>query len=139
MSISEIDRPKKRLLKTAFVYLLLSLLCALFGMLYEQFSHEVYSNYMIYAFAFPLGGGAFPSLGIALFCRRALPGRAAQNLYHSGIAALTVGSIFQGALEIYGTTNGLICVYWYAGLGFVCLGILCYAWERFSHGAESTR
>lgn len=46
--------------------------------------------------------------------------------YHSGIATLTVGSIFKGVLEIYGTTNQLIVVYWIAGFGLLFIGILTY-------------
>ena len=54
MYISDIEAAAKRASRTAFVYLLVSLFCALFGAVYEVFSHEVYSFYMIYAFAFPL-------------------------------------------------------------------------------------
>ena len=37
-----------------------SVFFALFGAIYEQFSHQVYSYYMIYAFALPLILGALP-------------------------------------------------------------------------------
>ena len=37
--------------KTGFAYLLAALFCALFGFVYERFSHEVYSGFMIYAMA----------------------------------------------------------------------------------------
>lgn len=60
MYISDIEAAAKRASRTAFVYLLVSLFCALFGAVYEVFSHEVYSFYMIYAFAFPLAGGTLP-------------------------------------------------------------------------------
>jgi hypothetical protein len=43
------------------------------------------------------------------------PGRAAVLLWNSGIAALSVGSVFKGVLDIYGTTNPLIVVYPVAG------------------------
>ena len=54
--------------KTALVYLLLSLFCVLFGAVYELFSHGVYSFSMIYAFVFPLAGGALPFLLLG-FCK----------------------------------------------------------------------
>lgn len=111
--------------KTGFVYLWLTLFCALFGALYERFSHEVYSYYMLYAFAFPLAGGVLPFFALA-HSRSPLPGRLALNLYHSGIAALTVGCIFTGVLEIYGTTNQLILVYWGAGALLLLAGLLAY-------------
>lgn len=115
----------KRALKTAFVYLLVSLFCALFGAVYEMFSHEVYSFYMIYAFAFPLAGGTFPFLAISLF-RKRYPGAASRNIYHCGIATLTVGSIVQGILDIYGTTNRLTGLYWIVGVIMVISGIVSY-------------
>lgn len=96
--------------KTVFAYLLASLFCAFFGAVYEAFSHEVYSGYMLNAFAFPLAGGALPFMAKSLSGRR-FPGRLSGSLYHCGIATLTVGSIMTGVLEIYGTTNGLVNVY----------------------------
>ena len=80
---------------------------------------------MLYAFVFPLAGGAIPFLGLAFYNKR-LPGKISCNLYHSGIATLTVGSFFQGVLEIYGTTNRLIAIYWWLGTTFVLAGIVVY-------------
>ncbi len=111
--------------KTAVVYLLASLFLVLFGAVYEHFSHEVFSYFMLYAFVFPLAGGALPFLLLSL-CRLRLPGRLALDLYHSGIAALTVGSVFRGVLDIYGTTNRLISVYWVVGAALLAGGILAY-------------
>lgn len=122
MYTSDTDISRKAL-KTAFLYLLVSLFCALFGAAYERFSHEVYSFYMIYAFVFPLAGGTFPFLAISLF-RKRYPGAVARNLYHSGIATLTVGSIVQGVLDIYGTTNRLTGLYWIVGVILVISGIV---------------
>ena len=116
---------RRRIAGTCLVYLLLTVFCALFGAVYESFSHGVFSYFMLYAFAFPLVLGGLPFFLMA-FSRCPLPGRAALNLYHSGIAALTVGSIFQGVLEIYGTTNRLIAVYWAAGALLTAGGILLY-------------
>lgn len=125
MSISAICQPHEKMMRTGVVYLLVSLLCVVFGAVYERFSHEVYSFWMIYAFVFPLSGGALPFLGLGL-CKRNPPGKAACRFYHAGIAALTVGSLLQGALEIYGTTNRLIAVYWWSGAGLVVSGLVLY-------------
>lgn len=113
----------RQTVKTAFVYLLISLFCALFGAVYEVFSHEVYSFYMLYAFIFPLAGGTLPFLAISLF-RKRYPETVARNIYHSGIATLTVGSIIQGVLEIYGTTNRLTGLYWIVGVILLFAGII---------------
>ena len=85
----------------------------LFGAVYELFSHGVWSCFMICAFAFPLLLGAIPFF---LLRKRgkSFPGRAA-DLIHAGVAALTVGSILQGVLEIYGTSNPLTISCWLAG------------------------
>ena len=120
LSISGTDR-RGSMKRTVVVYLFVILFCALFGAVYECFSHEVYSYFMLYAFVFPLAGGALPFVGLA-FYGKALPGRIACNLYHSGIAALTAVSLFQGVLDIYGTTNRLVLVYWIAGAVFLSLG-----------------
>lgn len=112
--------------KTAFVYILLTIFCALFGGIYEYFSHEVYSFFMIYAFAFPLAGGALPFFIIFLIKTKIYPCTAARNLYHSGIAALTVGSLIRGVLDIYGTTNSLVQYYFYAGIVLTASGIFIY-------------
>lgn len=126
LCILDIESSRKKLIKVAVVYLIISLLCAVLGAVYECFSHEVWSFFMVYAFLFPLAGGALPSVVmLAAGCHR-LPSWSAANLYHSGIATLTVGSFFKGALEIYGTTNRLTNVYWIAGVGFTGAGILYY-------------
>lgn len=87
---------------------------ALAGFAYELFSHGVYSLMMIYAFAFPLLMGALPFAVRALHAKKQLSAWCVR-LLHWGIATLTVGCLFQGALEIYGTTSYLAQWYWVAG------------------------
>ena len=132
MSISVIDPLPHKAAKTALVYLLVALFCALFGAVYEMFSHGVYSFYMIYAFAFPLAGGALPFFVMSLRGIKKYPGAFARNLYHSGMATLTVGSIVQGVLDIYGTTNALSRCYWIAGIAFVIAGAAVYLIQGMS-------
>lgn len=97
---------------------------ALFGAIYEKFSHEVYSYHMIYAFAVPLLLGVLPDA--VLLLRKRHVGRGALCLWNYGIAMLSVGSVFQGALEIYGTTNSLSIVYPIAGGALLLAGVFCY-------------
>ena len=111
MSTSAIDR---KCVKLAFYHLLFAAVTALGGFVYEQFSHGVYSDFMVYAFLPPLVLGACPLL-IRALRGKALLGRWCVRLYHWGIIALTVGCLFQGALEIYGTTSRLVMGYWIAG------------------------
>ena len=123
LSISAIKRTGMDAAKTGFVYLLVSLFCVVFGAVYEHFSHEVYSAYMIYAFVFPLFGGALPFLSLLLL-GKPMPNKLVQGLYHCGVMTLTVGSIVEGVLEIYGTTNKLTGVYWTAGAVFCGVAVV---------------
>ena len=104
--------------RLTFRYLLVTILTALFGAVYELFSHGVYAYGMLYAFAFPLLGGVLPCF-LLTQKGRSLPSDVAVQLWHFGVSALTVGSLFSGALEIYGTSSRLTAVYWLTG--GVCL------------------
>ena len=116
MSTSVIKKKTaEKSLRTARTYLLAALFCAVFGAVYEIFSHEVYSFFMIYAFMIPLVLGALPNFLMGLKGSTFVPAPVSRKLYRAGIATLTVGSIMQGVLEIYGTTNVLTAVYWIVG------------------------
>ena len=78
MSTSAIDR---KCVKLALYDLLFAAVTALGGFVYEQFSHGVYSDFMVYAFLLPLVLGACPLL-IRALCGKALPGRWGVRLYH---------------------------------------------------------
>ena len=88
--------------KTA-VYVALSVFVAAFGAVYEAFSHDVWSYFMVYAFAPPLALGALPS--VLLRGREKRVGRTAAKLWRAAIAFLTVGMIFAGIIEIYGSDS----------------------------------
>ncbi len=126
MYTSDINQNAKKASKTSFIYLVISIFCLLLGAVYEKFSHEVYSFYMIYAFAFPLVGGALLFCILGFVGPEKYPRSLARNLYHSGIATLTVGSFLQGILDIYGTTNALINYYWMVGGSLLIITLLAY-------------
>ena len=99
-----------------------SLLLAVAGALYELFSHGVYSNYMIYAFAIPLVMGCLPYLADGSeIIKRAGP--TAEILLLASIITLSIGSIIKGVLEIYGTTNFLTKAYPILGAGLVIASV----------------
>lgn len=143
------------MLHDAFYFLAAGLACAVFGQIYEVFSHEVYSFSMIYAFMIPMVPGALLHLMIvwhAVKKARRLrvkeaasgykaaadmketkeaegiffPGRFTRHAWNSGIATLTVGCLFQGVLDIYGTTNRLIVVYPIAGALLIGIAAVSY-------------
>ena len=96
--------------------------CILFAAIYEAFSHQVYSLFMIGAFLFSVLLGIVPDL-----IRKKMGhtgNEIALALQQCGIYTLTVGSIFRGILDIYGTTNRAGAVYWVAGGGLFAVGIL---------------
>ena len=55
-----------------------------------------------------------------------LPGDFSLRMWNSGVAALTVGCIFRGVLEIYGTTNRLIAVYPAAAVILLAAGLVSF-------------
>ena len=128
MSTSECNHTKSAV-KRAIFYLAASIFTAVCGGIYEHFGHGVYSYFMIYAFAFPLVLGVLPNL---IFAVRGTPRphKAAYNLYNSGVATLTVGSFFEGVLEVYGTTNDLVYVYLLLGIAFIFSGIIVHLATR---------
>lgn len=56
-----------------------------------------------------------------------------RNLYHSGIATLTVGSIIRGVLDIYGTTNQLTNYYWIVGIILIAISLIQYIKQCICH------
>lgn len=117
------EHSQKVLINYGFMYSLFTVFLALFGAVYEKFSHEVYSCYMIYAFAIPLVLGVFPALCLLRLKKRAPEGVAA-DIWHFGVITLAVGSVFKGALDIYGTTNRLVIIYPAAGIILIGAGLL---------------
>ena len=104
-------------------YLIAAAACALFGAVYEYFSHGVYSCFMLCAFAVPLLLGAAPFF-LLWKAGKPFPGALSADLIHAGTAALTVGSVMRGALDIYGTTSPLLAIYWAAGVTLTAAGWL---------------
>lgn len=103
-------------------HMIFAIFIAVFGAIYEKFSHEVYSYYMIYAFMIPLCLGSFAYL---LASKRAKkePRNITASAWNAVVVTLTIGSIFQGILEIYGTTNRLVWFYPVAAIIFLLIAI----------------
>ena len=96
-----------------------------FSAVYECFSHQVYSRAMILAFLYPLLGGLLPAT-LLMMKAELQPGAWARSLWGAGIASLTLGSLFRGALEIYGTTSRLSTVYPVLGWALLALGLISW-------------
>ena len=107
--------------RIALRYALAAAFTAVFGMVYEHFSFGVYSPFMLYAFMAPLLLGVIPFLLLAL--RRGIP-RPGAGFWHCGVAAVTVGYIFQGIIAIYGTDSPFTWGYWIAGATLLLAGVV---------------
>ena len=129
LSASGIERSGKEIEKLVFTYLIVTLVCAIFGAVYEFFSHGVYSYYMLYAFMIPFLGGTVYFYGI-LYFRSKIPGCIARRFQHFGILTLTVGCMVCGILEIYGTTNRLVIFYFIVGGMFLAIGNFMYLLQK---------
>ncbi|MBQ4416362.1 MAG: hypothetical protein II868_01600, partial [Butyrivibrio sp.] len=86
------------MLKTGIVYLLVSLFCFVFGMVYEHFGFGVTSPFMHLAFLIPLLLGFLPALVLGLIKRNRAYSETGRMFWRLGILTLTAGSLFRGAL-----------------------------------------
>ena len=110
-------------MKKSFIYLGISAFVFIFSQVYEHFSHGVYSGFMIYAFLIPLLGLFVPSILNRFILKREIPDMAKLSL-KCGIATFTVGSIYKGVLEIYGTSTNFEIIYLIVGLAFCILAAI---------------
>ena len=122
-----LEKNKKGYLIRFFAYCGITAFIALFGFVYEQFSHGVNSNYMWFAWIYPL---IFGALVYAILCFapiKLVPGVIAESCYNLGVALFTTRSILQGVLEIYGKTNDrMVLIYLILYIIFISLGVAFY-------------
>ena len=131
LSASLTNPEKKHMRRTSLIFLCVTLFCGLFSAVYEHFSHDVYSNYMVYLFMFPLLGGVLPYATLGLVPKIKCPPPASARIFNSGVAALIVGSCIKGVLDIYGTTSSYQPIYWVSGVALIALGFAMYLLKLF--------
>lgn len=103
-------------------YLIFSSVCLIFGGIYEIFSHQVYSMFMILAFLIPLVMGA--GIYKLLMRKSFFVNNISNNLYKMSLYTFTFGSIMKGVLDIYGTTNNKLLIYLIVGLVLFALSVI---------------
>lgn len=130
MSTSENRRRGSIFGRTAGVYFGVTVFCGIFYLVYDRFSHGVHSPYMTWLFAWPLVLGVFPGLCWKWQGRIPEPGRIPLNLYHSGVAAVTVSSMLRGIFEIAGTSSVYQGWLMRAGFAMLCGAVILYCAER---------
>lgn len=129
MSILDIKKIGKKysLKKTVIVYLAVSVFTFAVNKIYAIFGHGVSSDAMTWMFLYPLIGGALFYLLIGLLLpeiNRFAGYRIIYNIYNSGIAILTVGSLLKGIMEIAGTSSSYLKFYDMTGYGFIVFGLI---------------
>ena len=127
--ISE-SKGKDKSAKWVMLYLGVTVFSLVFFLIYDRFSHGVRSPYMTWLFAWPLILGFLPSLVYWRFTGIRRQGRLSANLYHSGVAALTVSSMLRGIFEIAGTYSDYHEWLKYAGGIMLLGGIIAYVLQR---------
>lgn len=106
-----------------------SLIIFLFSIIYESFSHGVYSNYMMFAFLVPL---ILENLLILFLLTNKKISNISNQFLQAGIVTWTIGAIIMGVLEIYGTTNQLVKFYFPVGLIYIIGSILLFLIKKAS-------
>lgn len=111
-------------------YLAITVFCFVFFLIYDRFSHGVRSPYMTFLFVWPLVLGLVPSLFVRCFPRFRAKGAFSGNLWHAGVAAVTVSSMLRGVFEIAGTAS--IYQAWLMRFGVAMLlgGAIAYVGKR---------
>ncbi len=119
--------PSRRRMRRALITgASLALFCAVFTLIYEQFSHGATSSHMRCMFLMPLVGCALPALvGLVTPLHRFVC-RPAFNLWNSGMAVWAVGCLFRGIVNISGRFTDLDRVYWILGWVFLAAATV---WE----------
>ena len=118
---------KKTLLKKLIAYIGITAFIALFGCVYEQFSHNVHTFYMWFAWIWVLGFGVVPYLLLYLLPIKKVPGLISESIYNLGVALITARSIYIGVIVIYNTTGeDMIMAYTVISIVCLCLGAALY-------------
>lgn len=107
-------------------YSLVTLFCLSVFIVYNMFSHGVYSPFMTWLFLWPFVLGVLPCLLLHLMEKLPRPNRFTINAYNSGVAAVTVSSLLRGIFEIAGTASPLQTGLMIAGLVMAGAGVLSY-------------
>lgn len=97
--------------KQSIIYFIISILTFIISIIYELFSHNIISAYMMCSCLIPLIFGALISLLIYKKVLKKIPNRISVNFYNASIATITVFLFVSGILEIAGRANKLISIY----------------------------
>lgn len=109
------------------MYLGITAFIALFGFVYEQFSHNVHTFYMWFAWLWVFVFGFIPYLLLYLLPIKRVPGFLSECVYNFGVAMITFRSIYMGVIIIYNTTGeAMIMTYTIISIISLVVGAVLY-------------
>ena len=121
------EKNKSKVFRSLLISVGITALTALFGFVYEIFSHGVLSYFMYLAFLIPLGLGCLVYLAMWFFNIKFIPSTLVRSIYNTGVGIVTAGFIYKGVTDIYGTPrNSMFITYLVIGLILLIKGILLY-------------
>lgn len=123
LSTSVIDPQKRRMKRTAVTGGLLGLLCGVFTVIYEQFSHGAFSVHMRCMLLFPLVGCGLWGLICYLTPLWSCVDRWAFNFWNTAMATFTLGCLFRGIVNISGRFTKTDRVYLIVGLLLILISV----------------
>jgi hypothetical protein len=133
-AIHEQHVARRKLGKTAVVYLAAAAGSVLFDRIYAIFGHGVFSAGMSLLFLYPLLAGAVPFAILWFFTPQMAQVRHFRlfsNGYHSGLAAIMAGSLLQGVYEIAGTRSPGTTVLMVGGLIMLLSSLACFLYNLY--------
>lgn len=129
MFILDINSKKqtKHFRKTILTYFILAAFAIVVNKVYGIFGHGVSSPAMTWMFLYPLLGGTlfyFLIYGFAKNLVKFPSYRLFYNVYNSGIAVLTLGSLLKGIMEIAGADSIHLIFYYSVGSLFITAALI---------------
>jgi hypothetical protein len=112
--------------RIAVWYLICAGLCAAVANVYALFGHGVRSWAMDLMFLCPLLLGAALFAILSVFAPDFADRKGYRlffNLHNSGVAAITVGLLFRGILDVAGTGSDFVHVFFFTGGVFIVAGV----------------
>ena len=105
---------------------------AVFGAVYEQYSHNVHTPYMRFAWVWVLGFGLVPHLLLFFLPIKYIPGLISGCLYNFGVAMITCRSLYIGVVTISNTPdNRWMLAYLIVAIVFLTAGVVSYGFGLF--------
>ncbi|HEM6112010.1 TPA: hypothetical protein U2B98_000945 [Streptococcus suis] len=121
LSTSVTNQTSTRTARTFITYLATTAFLFIFSRIYESLSYGEVSIFMRYMFCVTLVGGG---LLLGLLTIKPNLSRLAFNLWNSGVATITAGSLLRGIINLSGRSTTLDQPYWFVGAGFLILALI---------------